>query len=124
MTYYTSLGLNIMHFKPIRKNSNQRIITFNHFYFALGRLCRFSIGALMAFLSGLTITLNNFVVKATRVNFGEILAIRCIVQISCMLPYILIRGMYHRKYFIDSKKCYCELYLAGTSEFVIVIFSL
>ena len=46
----------------------------------------------MAFLSGLTITVNNFIVKAARVNFGEILAIRAIVQIPIMAAIVYIKG--------------------------------
>ena len=65
--------------------------------FFQGRICRFVTGCLLAFFSGLTITLNNFVVKATRVNFGEILAIRCIVQIPVMLAYVLVNGLLNMK---------------------------
>ena len=68
-------------------------IFFSYEIFSIqGRWCRYAFGSLMAFLSGLTITVNNFIVKATRVNFGEILAIRAIVQIPIMACVVFIKG--------------------------------
>ena len=36
----------------------------------------FALGCLMAFTSGLTITVNNFIVKTNGNDFGEIMAVR------------------------------------------------
>lgn len=47
----------------------------------------------MAFTSGLTLTINNFVVKETGIDFGEIMAVRGLMQIPVMLVIIAIEGM-------------------------------
>ena len=94
-------------------NNLMLLILFNQ-----GRICRFATGSLLAFLSGLTITLNNFVVKATRVNFGEILAIRCIVQIPVMLAYVLIRGK-NKNITVTLR---LKLFIATKSTFIFFIF--
>ena len=49
----------------------------------------------MAFTSGLTLTVNNFVVKETKTDFGEIMAVRGLFQIPAMLIIIAIQGFEH-----------------------------
>ena len=46
----------------------------------------------MAFSAGLTMTINNFVVKVTAADFGEIMAVRGIMQMPIMLVVIAIQG--------------------------------
>lgn len=50
------------------------------------------IGSIVAFLSGLIFTLNNFLVKATRADFGEVLAVRCLIQIPLMGTIAILNG--------------------------------
>lgn len=52
----------------------------------------FALGCLMAFTSGLTLTVNNFIVKATGTDFGEIMAVRGLMQIPIMLSIIACQG--------------------------------
>merc|ERR1711962_691429 len=41
-----------------------------------GRITRQIVGSIMAFLSGLFFTANNFIIKAAKLSFGEIIAVR------------------------------------------------
>ncbi len=52
----------------------------------------FALGCLMAFTSGLTLTVNNFIVKATGTDFGEIMAVRGLMQVPVMLTIVIIEG--------------------------------
>ena len=47
----------------------------------------------MAFVSGLFFTANNFIIKAARLSFGEILAVRSIIQIPLMSLILFMKGM-------------------------------
>lgn len=53
----------------------------------------FALGSLLAFTSGLTLTVNNFIVKASGVDFGEVMAVRGLLQIPIMLIIISIQGL-------------------------------
>jgi len=57
-----------------------------------GRITRIICGNTMAFLSGLFFTANNFIIKAARLSFGEVLAVRSIIQIPLMSLIILMKG--------------------------------
>jgi len=57
-----------------------------------GQTCRYIVGNTMAFLSGILFTINNFVIKACRLSFGEIIAVRSIIQIPLMTAIVLIQG--------------------------------
>ena len=46
----------------------------------------------MAFLSGLFFTANNFVIKGARLSFGEVIAVRSIIQIPLMSLLLLLKG--------------------------------
>ena len=46
----------------------------------------------MAFTSGLTVTVNNFIVKATGVDFGELMAVRGLMQMPVMFTIIALQG--------------------------------
>ena len=46
----------------------------------------------LAFTSGLTLTVNNFIVKATGTDFGEIMACRGLLQMPVMFGIITIEG--------------------------------
>ena len=48
---------------------------------------------LLAFTSGLTLTVNNFIVKATGTDFGEIMACRGLLQMPVMFGIITIEGI-------------------------------
>ena len=61
--------------------------------FVVGPLAFTIIGSIVAFLSGLIFTLNNFLVKATRADFGEVLAVRCLIQIPLMGTIAILNGM-------------------------------
>ena len=56
----------------------------------------------MAFTSGLTVTVNNFIVKATGVDFGELMAVRGLMQMPVMFTIIALQG----KIETDAKKYY------------------
>ena len=60
--------------------------------FVVGPLAFTIIGTIVAFLSGLIFTLNNFLVKATRADFGEVLAVRCLIQIPLMGTIGILNG--------------------------------
>ena len=49
---------------------------------------------LLAFTSGLTLTVNNFIVKATGTDFGEIMACRGLLQMPVMFGIIAIEGKF------------------------------
>ena len=49
---------------------------------------------LLAFTSGLTLTVNNFIVKATGTDFGEIMACRVLLQMPVMFGIIVIQGTF------------------------------
>jgi hypothetical protein len=55
---------------------------------------QFAVGSLMAFCSGLTLTVNAAMIKAEKVDFGELLVIRGLMQIPIMLIIIAIRGLF------------------------------
>ena len=48
----------------------------------------------MAFTSGLTVTVNNFIVKATGVDFGELMAVRGLMQMPVMFTIIALQGIF------------------------------
>ena len=50
------------------------------------------LGAAMAFTSGLFFVANNFVIKETGLGFGEINAVRSIIQTVLMICIILANG--------------------------------
>ena len=52
----------------------------------------FFLGCLLAFLSGLSVTINNFITKEAQLNFGEILAFRGIVQTLLMASVVHFQG--------------------------------
>ena len=60
--------------------------------FVVGPLAFTIIGSIVAFLSGLIFSLNNFLVKATRADFGEVLAVRCLIQIPLMGTIAILNG--------------------------------
>ena len=66
---------------------------YNNMIFVVGPLAFTIIGSIVAFLSGLIFTLNNFLVKATRADFGEVLAVRCLIQIPLMGTIAILNGM-------------------------------
>ena len=47
----------------------------------------------MAFLSGILFTINNFIIKAARLSFGEIIAVRSMIQVPLMIAIVLIQGI-------------------------------
>jgi len=53
----------------------------------------FLYGCILAFLSGLSITVNNFVTKEAALNFGEILAVRGVIQTLVMAGVLLVQGL-------------------------------
>ena len=65
---------------------------YNNKIFVVGPLAFTIIGSIVAFLSGLIFTLNNFLVKATRADFGEVLAVRCLIQIPLMGTIAILNG--------------------------------
>ena len=48
-------------------------------------------GYVMAFMSGLFFTVNNFIIKAAKLSFGDVLAVRSILQVPLMYC-IIARG--------------------------------
>ena len=46
----------------------------------------------MAFFSGLFFTANNFIIKAARLSFGELLAVRSIIQIPLVSLILFMKG--------------------------------
>ena len=60
---------------------------------------------LLAFTSGLTLTVNNFIVKATGTDFGEIMACRGLLQMPVMFGIIAIEGKFIFGFVRNEKKC-------------------
>ena len=60
---------------------------------------------LLAFTSGLTLTVNNFIVKATGTDFGEIMACRGLLQMPVMFGIIAIEGKKNFGFLKNEKKC-------------------
>ena len=56
----------------------------------------FALGCLLAFTSGLTLTVNNFIVKAQGTDFGEIMAVRGILQSLVMFSIIAFEGLFFK----------------------------
>ena len=68
-----------------------------------GKTLRLIIAIVMAFVSGLLFTANNFIIKAFRLSYGEMLTVRSIVQIPVMTFILFMKGekilptsVYHR----------------------------
>jgi len=57
-----------------------------------GRITRLVFGNAMAFFSGLFFTANNFIIKAARLSFGELLAVRSIIQIPLVSLILFMKG--------------------------------
>ena len=72
-------------------NANCIIILKNVFF--SGKITRYIVGNIFAFSSGLFFTANNFVIKGARLSFGEVLAVRSIIQNPLMVFLLLFRGM-------------------------------
>lgn len=52
----------------------------------------FYFGSFLAFFSGLITTVNNFIIKETGSDFGELLAVRSLIQIPLMLGIAMYKG--------------------------------
>ncbi|XP_059097482.1 uncharacterized protein LOC131891830 isoform X1 [Tigriopus californicus] len=52
----------------------------------------FYFGSFLAFFSGLITTVNNFIIKETGSDFGELLAVRSLIQIPLMLGIAVYKG--------------------------------
>ena len=50
----------------------------------------------MAFASGLFFTANSFVIKGLELSFGEVSAVRSVIQTVLMVGIILANGIYVR----------------------------
>ena len=61
--------------------------------FFSGKIARYILGNIIAFLSGLFFTANNFVIKGASLSFGEVLAVRSIIQVPLMAFLLLFRGI-------------------------------
>ena len=72
-------------------NANCIIILKNVFF--SGKITRYIVGNIFAFSSGLFFTANNFVIKGARLSFGEVLAVRSIIQVPLMAFLLLFRGI-------------------------------
>ena len=55
-------------------------------------ILKFVGGCTLAFTSGLVMTINNFVIKWAKADFGEIMAVRAMMQIPVMLAIIAFQG--------------------------------
>ena len=53
----------------------------------------FTIGSVLAFMSGLAITVNNFITKGANLSFGEIVAVGGIIQSILMMITCKIQGV-------------------------------
>ena len=62
----------------------------NSIRYILGQNTSYILGNVMAFLSGLLFTANNFIIKAMKLSFGEILAVRSIIQV--LLMFGILKG--------------------------------
>ena len=67
-------------------------IILNTVFFS-GKITRYIVGNIFAFSSGLFFTANNFVIKGARLSFGEVLAVRSIIQVPLMVFLLLFRGI-------------------------------
>ena len=67
-------------------------------FFFSRKIARYIVGNIIAFLSGLFFTANNFVIKGARLSFGEVLAVRSIIQIPLMAFLLLFRGIIEVNY--------------------------
>ena len=63
----------------------------------LGKSTRYAVGCVIAFLSGLFFTTNNFIINATNVSFGELIGARSIIQIFLMFGILIGRGNWNSK---------------------------
>ena len=63
----------------------------------------FAVGCFLAFTSGITSTVNTFIVKATGIDFGEIVAVRGILQTVVMFSIIAYEG----KFLLCMKLWFC-----------------
>ena len=52
----------------------------------------FAIGAILAFVCGLTMTVNNFIIKETGTDFGVLMAIRGLLQPVVMFIIVAFEG--------------------------------
>ena len=59
---------------------------------------------MLAFTSGLSLTVNNFIVKATGTDFGEIMACRVLFQMPVMFGIIVIQGTFILGFVKNEKK--------------------
>ena len=67
--------------------------TNNTIKYISGQITRYIVGNAMAFLSGLFFTANNFIIKAARLSFGEVIAVRSLIQIPLMSLLLLMKGI-------------------------------
>ena len=54
----------------------------------------FALGCTLAFICGLTMTVNNFIVKEVGTDFGVIMAIRGLLQPVVMFTIMAFEGLY------------------------------
>ena len=54
---------------------------------------KFALGCMLAFICGLTMTVNNFIVKEVGTDFGVIMAVRGILQPIVMFVIIAFEGL-------------------------------
>ena len=59
-------------------------------------IIKFVVGCLLAFTSGLVMTINNFLIKWAQADFGEIMGVRAFMQIPCMLAIIAFQGIFSK----------------------------
>ena len=57
-----------------------------------GSKLRFYLGCFLAFLSGFLTMFNNFMIKETGSDFGELLTCRSLIQITVMTTWIKVQG--------------------------------
>ena len=77
----------------IQSQNKDRLISLVLLFDYLGRITRLAVGNAIAFLSGLFFTVNNFIIKGARLSFGEVLAVRSIIQIPLMSLILFMRGI-------------------------------
>ena len=73
----------------------------------------------MAFLSGLFFTINNFIIKGTRVDYGEVLAIRSIIQIPLMSCIVFIQGRFKKDVLIKKDMQYLFIFSFYTITLIV-----
>ena len=59
-------------------------------------IIKFVAGCLLAFASGLVMTINNFLIKWAKADFGEIMGVRAFMQIPVMLAIIAFQGNFQK----------------------------